>query len=531
MTIAKLVVVVVCTCLCCSVVKAQQPGDLDLSFGVDGLAVTAFPNDNNFSEGYGIVVQPDGRIVVGGHSTYSDHWDFSLVRHLPDGSRDSNFGTDGRVHHGVAGFSDTQKSIQGIALQDDDRIVAVGYSLSLVPETLEHAVVIRYDTDGSLDDSFATNGIRRESSPGQYDRYNAVAIQPDGRILTAGRIFNGFNNHGILARYLADGSPDLSFGTNGRISIDAQPAGAGFNAIVLQPDGSIVCVGNTTGPSGSSAYLLARYTVDGVLDPSFGNGGIVAYDFVLGFGDEFATSVALQQDGSIVVAGFVRGVDPFLPVRDMLVARFGSNGSIDGSFGTAGSIAVATVINGFGLSLILRSDDRILLGSALDGVFMVAMLTSNGTLDTGFSDDGLAIIPVVGSYCIGRSIALQPDGKVLLAGNATADTTGMAVIRLHTGQTKVGVEETHSAVGGLLISPNPIRDHVTITCTLSYLQRVDIRMVDATGRVVRQLLQNISLPAGEHQLHFEFDDAVPVGLYTIQCSTGQTMLNKLVVKQ
>ncbi|MBK6476682.1 MAG: hypothetical protein IPF95_18550 [Flavobacteriales bacterium] len=104
MTIAKLVVVVVCTCLCCSVVKAQQPGDLDLSFGVDGLAVTAFPNDNNFSEGYGIVVQPDGRIVVGGHSTYSDHWDFSLVRHLPDGSRDSNFGTDGRVHHGWPDF-------------------------------------------------------------------------------------------------------------------------------------------------------------------------------------------------------------------------------------------------------------------------------------------------------------------------------------------------------------------------------------------------------------------------------------------
>jgi uncharacterized delta-60 repeat protein len=235
----------------------------------------------------------------------------------------------------------------------------------------------------------------------------------------------------IAARFNADGSPDTTFGGTGRVTTDV--AGGVLTeyarAAALQPDGKLVVAGHVTQANNSVAVALVRYNADGTLDTSFSGDGKVIETGVLGR----AFAVAVHTDGKILVAGDApvsgRGAD----LADMLVARFNPDGSLDTTFGTAGvSVFDVTVGTDLARNLVLMANGAsYVAGDALgsDPALQtgIAKLHPNGTLDTSFGTGGKVAIPGAN---VGRGLARQSDGKLLLVGGTDTFPSSFAVVRL-----------------------------------------------------------------------------------------------------
>ncbi|MGW6710728.1 calcium-binding protein, partial [Streptomyces sp. NPDC054956] len=224
---------------------------------------------------------------------------YAQVRLDTNGNPDPSLGGDGTV---VAGFLSTSPQggggiAQGMALQPDGKILAVGY----VGNTAFDIGVARYLPDGSLDTSFSGDGMVTADFGG-HEFGKAVAVQPDGKIVASGSGDAGF----ALLRYNADGSPDTGFGTGGRTSVSFPGDGGTAYAMALQQNGKIVLAGRGDAPNTSELgqFGLARFHTNGTVDTGFGGDGFV----LTGFGEiGEARGVLVQPDGKIVAAGYGAG--------------------------------------------------------------------------------------------------------------------------------------------------------------------------------------------------------------------------------
>ncbi|MEU2617193.1 calcium-binding protein [Streptomyces sp. NPDC007157] len=283
---------------CCwfTVARYNTDGTLDTGFGGgDGRVFTDFGTPEEAKD---VAVQPDGKIVAAGYVGGRA----AVARYNPDGSPDTSFSDDGMVSADPDPSPESGGDARALVLQSDGKIVVAGE----VGTTRFDFSLIRFDADGSLDSGFGSGGFQRTDF-GDYDTAEALAVQPDGRIVAAGSSGGRF----ALARYNTNGTLDPSFDGNGL----AVTPGGGAQDMKLQSDGRIVAVGS--GPSG--AFEVRRYNTDGSLDGGFGTGGAVTTDF--GGGDA-ARGVALQSDGRIVAAGLGG------PDRDFALARYlGGGGS------------------------------------------------------------------------------------------------------------------------------------------------------------------------------------------------------------
>jgi uncharacterized delta-60 repeat protein len=311
---------------------ALGAGDLDSSFGGDGIVTTNFEtNDDESSHdnAYALALQPDGKIVVAGSSGFDNTDDsrFALARYLPNGTLDPTFGDQGRVRtdfNGGGGDYDVYDFAFALILQPDGKIVAAGVSYG----TTGGFALARYLPNGTLDPSFGNQGTVVTDFTGPA---YALALQPDGKIVAAGGAFSIFT----LARYLPNGALDPSFGTQGRVTTDfGSGRVGGAQALTLQPDGKIVVAGSPTDASGQIDIALLRYRSNGSLDPTFGSQGIVRTHIGSGRNDA-AQALTLQPDGKIVVAG--SSADASGQV-DIALLRYRSNGSLDPTFGSQGTV-------------------------------------------------------------------------------------------------------------------------------------------------------------------------------------------------
>jgi uncharacterized delta-60 repeat protein len=316
-----------------ALVRYNADGSLDTSFDGDGKVATGILSDDI---GQSVVVQPDGKIVVSGHSFNGSSFDFSLVRYNADGSLDTSFDGDGKIATGIA-FHDASYSV---ALQSDGKLVAAGHSLTGIG--VNDFALVRYNTDGSLDTSFDGDGKVTTDFGGTNDVGQSVAIQSDGKILVAGVSANGSSVDFALARYNSDGTLDISFDSDGRVTTSFAAGSDAGSSVTLQPDGKIIVAGQSFNGSNTD-FAIARYNADGSLDTTFGDGGKVTTQFG-GFADE-GYSVTLQTDGKIIVAGHSNnGSD-----ADFALVRYNSDGSLDPTFG-ADTIDVITPITGSSIS-------------------------------------------------------------------------------------------------------------------------------------------------------------------------------------
>jgi len=319
------------------------------------------------------------------------------------GGLDPSFGGDGRVTTDVT--FDEWDEASAVAIQADGKIVAAGTG------AFREFALVRYDAGGTIDASFDDDGIVTTSFTSFADEgAEAVAIQTDGKILAAGSAGQVYG----LARYQSDGMLDTSFHDDGLVTTNLGP---GFEAaldLAIQADGKIIVAGTA---SNHENFGLARYESDGTLDASFGGGdGKVITDF--NRRDE-GTSVAIQADGKIIVAGHTR-------FKKFALARYNPDGTLDGAFG-GGDGRVTTRFMELGdqqaSGVAVRPNGKIVAAGGAGKKFALARYNPDGTLDTSFGGDGRVTSDITSRLDFATDLVLPGEGKVIVGGYAASRRT------------------------------------------------------------------------------------------------------------
>ncbi len=437
-----------------------KAGDLDPSWDGDGIAMTQ-AGDGRGSAATSVLIQADGKVVAGGFATNGARsLDFLLGRYLPDGSLDASFGTNGVVLTDFPAGEGRRSTdyISDIILQADGKILAVGatsfsdelpISRSPFGEGDLNFALARYHPDGSLDQSFGNNGrvAYDFSRIGALDTIQSVVLSDQGRILVAGRTLTprgGSESDFALARFLANGALDTSFGTNGRVQVDLAGASDDQGQEILILGGDRILIAGTSGGSpNDSDFALARFLADGTRDNNFGTAGIVITDIPAASAqansptlDNAFAAVALP-DGRILVTGGTATLNP--PSGGIALARYFENGTLDPSFGSGGIRLVETPLvagsSPGALDLALAADGKLaLVGSVavlsqpIQTPMLAARLFEDGSPDPAFGSEGAVLLDIpifTGGLDHLNAIALQPDGKIIGAGFAQTQSDGV----------------------------------------------------------------------------------------------------------
>lgn len=334
-----------------------------------------------------------------------------------DGHLDPSFGTAGR---GLTSLEDILE-VTAALVQPDDRIV-VSLARTSHPRSF---TLMRFEPDGTIDSSFGTGGfVRTDFTPG-FAAAEAVTQQPDGKLVVGGT-FGTFTTLGTIqenadfaiVRYEADGTVDASFGVDGKV-VTSFSGTEGIKSVLIQPDGRIVAVGSTLFRYATEHRLvLARYSQDGTLDPTFGIGGIAT----LSVEDGVSAEAASLAGDRILVAGSARvvGANRWVP----MVARVASDGSLDATFGSGGATLTdvgSTVSGTAAKALALHADGRIVTvterRTGIEGGFAIVRHQPDGALDPTFGDGGVALLEALGFYPDARGITVLPDDRIVVTGS------------------------------------------------------------------------------------------------------------------
>jgi len=395
------------------------PGDLDITWGSVGMASFDF-GSNTTGRSSAIVVQTDGKVVLGGRYKSGTSADFALVRFLSDGLVDTGFGTLGKVIHSVSAREDT---IQSLALQSDGKIVAAGSTSALGDHDI---AVSRYDDVGNVDTSFGTNGIYTHRFGSFSDIAYSVAIQSDGKILISGQGRVGQYFDFFVLRLNYDGTLDSTFGTAGVVTTDIAGKNDLARAMVLQPDGRIVLAGYSRAAQ-YDEFAIVRYESDGSLDSSFGVNGIRMLS--PGTGHDRLYGLAIQSDGKVVAVGSISaGSD-----TDHGIVRLDSSGAVDMSFGIQGVVRyVATMTSDILYGVVIQSDGKIVavgIQSSPNPDVSLIRLDTDGQMDLSFGSYGNVTTALTTAADYGWGIAIQSDGKILVAADDSSSTADFVALR------------------------------------------------------------------------------------------------------
>lgn len=403
------------------------PGSLDVSFGSGGRVTAGLPGGAD-----AIALQSDGKIVALGNNR--------LARYNADGSLDATFGAAGEVAISFVGGIGDQT--HDVAIQGDGKIVVAGTARPGGVNARADFAIARFNIDGTLDAAFGTGGKTYVDFFGGLDEPSAVIVQPDGRILAIGYAAESAANNVAFAaaRLTADGVLDTTFDTDGRATVNVAGGLDRAYAAALQPDGAIVLAGEVRADSSDLGDVgLARLTANGALDTTFGSGGVVHIDYAdldPADGDpadtDQANDVAIQADGKIVIAGHALVGS----TTDFMIARLNADGSRDTSFGTAGLVTMPFgTLQDFARAVAIQPDGAIVAAgqasSSTGADFGLVRLLGDGTFDSSFGGGGSLIVDFFGGSDAANALALQPDGKIVAAGVARNGTSnGVGLVRI-----------------------------------------------------------------------------------------------------
>jgi uncharacterized delta-60 repeat protein len=384
--------------------SSANPGDLDPSFSGDGKATTSFGVGD--AEAFGLAIQVDGKIVAAGIADRDGtNPRFALARYNVDGSLDPSFSRDGRL---VTNFTRGLDSGNDVALLPNGKIVVGGGASDL------QFAVARYRSDGTLDATFAGDGKVTTNFMTGRDLARAITVQSDRKIVAAGRAAGSGGRFGLV-RYNRNGTLDTTFGGDGKVGTNFTRGNDQAAGLAVQIDGKIVAVGRAATAGG--AFALARSNSDGTLDASFGGTGKVVTNFTppgefTGF--DFARDVVIQPDGRIVAVGVAEGDT----LADFALARYKVDGSLDPTFGNGGKVmtdigADDNYLNG----VALQADGKIVAAGFADRLFAAVRYQANGSLDPTFGNGGVVLIdfPVEG-LPVANDVAIESNGKIVIAG-------------------------------------------------------------------------------------------------------------------
>jgi len=358
-------------------------GSLDNSFGQDGIVTTEITTEDYASS---VVMQPDGKIIVTGGAFES----ICVVRYNLDGSLDSSFGSGGIVINRIGEFA----SGNSVVLQADGKILIGGDALF---GSDKNFVILRYNINGMLDNTFSFDGTVTTDFNGREDMARSIRVQTDGKIVVAGRsgdLTIHEDSDFAAARFNTDGTLDNSFGTNGKVTTDFLGDYDYGTSMVLQPDGKILIAGGLIRGKGNFDFATLRYNIDGTLDNTFnGDGRSIT---TIGIGLDYANSMTLQFDGKILLAGTASNSSD----NDFALVRLDTTGLLDITFGSLGIVLTDFGGNSdTGLDILMQSDGKILVvghtGNGLRNIALARYLSglNVGVVDFSIEDQNFLIYP------------------------------------------------------------------------------------------------------------------------------------------
>ncbi|MBO9203686.1 MULTISPECIES: T9SS type A sorting domain-containing protein [Niastella] len=557
------------------VVRYTKAGILDNSFGTGGVVRVRSEDGpgGNSARGYGMALQPDGKIVVAGWN-WPTNKDFCVMRFNEDGSFDNSFGTDGKVTTNLGPGNDEARNV---AIQNDGKIVVTGFSFNASGNS-DYAVV-RYKPDGSLDGSFGSGGIVK-TNINSYDIAQGISINnTTGAITIAGTSNSSFENTHTgngdftVVRYTSSGALDGNFGSGGIATFDI---GTGTydeaRGMAVQPDGQLLVAGITK-PGGArganSDVVVLRIATDGSLDGTFGSGGKAIANYTGLNSDDDCNSVALQSDGKIVIGG---SVDIF-PTSNgdkklgLMTMRFTAAGQLDVTFDGDGKAAA---------NIALTDDDRALV-VALNGDRIYLAGTSGGPPDlaiAAFQNDN-STLPMILTQFYGQkqtsSVVLQwttsmeenvsqfvversNDGKTFKAIGTVAATGNSFTARNYSfadqspfttadNYYRLRVQDLDGSVtfskiliikyaagstSNLQIFPNPVKNVLQVQIPGGFNGNTSLQVFDLNGQLVKRSI----LTSNGNALNTTLDiSTLPVGVYTLKATDGHISINTRFVKQ
>jgi uncharacterized delta-60 repeat protein len=527
-------------------------GDLDPSFGTGGVVTTDISGTASATNAdivNAVAIQADGKIVAVGQCSFGflyidAHTSFCLVRYNFDGSPDAAFGSGGQVvthiqqnssshvatDTGSTNYPNISDIGAGVAIQSDGKIVAAG-SCSFTESNADFCLA-RYNSDGSLDPSFGPYCTSHSSdeaalgcsalfevpgevvtdvagtfgSPGPAnadDFATGVAMQPDGHIVVVGYCQVGSKFEFCLARYNTDGN------LAGTAITAVGDTGSQAQAVTVQSDGKILVVGN----DGNSGFRVTRYNSDVTLDIPFGNGGTA---FAAPGG--LAKGVTVQGDGKIVVAGLCGGGAACL-------ARLDTSGSPDPSFADAGTLQASI---GFGYSayygVAVQGDGKIAAAGTCNGAtqFCAARYNSDGSPDVAFGSGGWASAGSIAGYSAATAMALQGDGKIVVAGHCGTGVPNAQNADFCLARFDGGEEATLSSIAVTPADPTlPAGTDRQFTATGTYS---DASTADLTSSVIWASDTPVAATIGATGLAHAVSQGTSTISATLGAASGNTIL-------
>jgi len=498
-------IVLLCGLICSfSVLFAQYDGTLDNSFGTNGKVITDFQQHDY---AYAIALQPDGKIILAGYSTIpmnpGHNYLFALARYNSNGTLDNTFGVGGLDTFDFGFTTSYDETGWSMVLQPDGKIIVAGNHFN----TNNDFALVRFNTDGSPDNTFGTGG-KVMTDLGKQDGILCAALQNDGKIVVSG--FTGLvplQYDFALARYNADGTLDNTFGTDGKVITDLGDREEAWSVKILN-DGKIL-VGGFSGFD----FALARYNADGTLDNTFNTNGKLTTDFV---GNDCGRALIIQNDGKYVLWGF----NDSDYVYNIVGARYNTDGSLDNSFGNNGKVKAECPGQTMLYTGALQADNKFVVGGEMLDDFFLARFYANGLIDNSFDTNGIAMVDFLGWGDQGFALAIQPDNKILLGGNIyNGSNRDFALARFNATLSNIENTERNNAI---IIYPNPVSD-ILIIENSNYQKDLDFDIVNISGQVIYKGVLKAKTVITT--------DNFKQGLYLIKFENGENYgFKKVVVK-
>lgn len=548
------------------VMRLLPDGNLDSTFGYNGRVDI---DHGHTEEGHTIIQLSDGKIVLTGHTDYDvatntidgpARNNIFLARLLADGSNDPSFGTDG---FSTFDFGGTQDYSKNMILQNDQYIAG---SCSCLNSKCK-SILIRVNSNGSLDTSFGNNGVASIPA-GVESVFWRMMSQTDGKIVVVGQvIYNEPDYDLFVQRFTVNGLPDSSFGVNGTFSLDLGEPAEKFEDVAIQPDGKIVCAGYTaegTGNKDAGDAVVVRLNPDGTLDNSFGTGGIFVLSMVAGFDETKACM--LDGNGKIVVAGYAHDMD--LGGGSLFAFRLNGDCAAGYTISPSGPTtfckgsSVTLSVNPSALSYQWKKNGNIIAGATTQSY--VASATANyscsvtaacGTFTTNtvnvvVNPKPKAVIKPGGTttMCEGDSILLKANATPGLTyqwfkgSNALAGATATSYWAKQAGSYRVQTTDLNgctskSAATTIQITckespdrsvsdaayPNPSTGILTVPVSPAITTPIEWNVFDLTGKEVYSRITT----GGMSEYTFDLS-ALKEGLYFLQMNSGGEIVRQKI---
>ena len=506
-------------------VIGQTAGMLDSTFNGTG----RIQSSNIFQDIYNDVrIQSDQKIVASGVSLNSSYTGCVVVdRWNTDGSADTSFGTNGRVQLFIGNDSYAYDSY----IRNDGKIIVAGIAYGHIGGF--GVVLLQLNPNGSLDSTFGLNGVTIVDLTINDDFASAMAVQSDGKILISGTYTDTiYRNVPMVMRFTEQGQIDSTFGINGRAEIAVTGTDNELTSISVMGDGRIVAAGHYETAFTFFDVLLIRLLPNGDLDSTFGTDGVVIQSLTAGVEESFGMQLAAN--GKIVITG-----ETTLPdfSFDVLLMQFDSTGALDAGFGNNGAVTFNNGVNDIGLDLEIQSDNKILVcgtsgGSWFDDRdFLLMRYNQDGTPDYTFGDSGVVYTQIDSSFDEANAMALQEDGKIVLAGKANDGVTNLdfAITRYYNDLYTVVQENPLGQ--NFSLYPNPIEQSSALHLSLetNKIDRLFVEWFSIDGRLAGKN-ESISLSSGKNDISLLVPQGIKKGVYFVRLSgTNLNFVQRVVV--